>query len=107
VRSPRRPVRFEDARVLAVLVFGIDAIVVFDRPVIFAPGLSVALTIGSVGVTWPLTIAAVGAVVAVVSGPIAAGDPWTCVRGVDPLLSVPPGGGGFLGGAVGVVREIA
>ena len=79
----------------------------FDRPVLFAPGISVALTIGSVTVTWPLTIAAVGAVVAVVSGPIAAGDPWNCVRGVDPLLSVPPGGGGFLGAAFGVLREIA
>jgi len=91
--------------VLAVLQYGLDAIVVFDRPVIFTAGLSVALTIGAVTVTWRNTITPFGAMVVILSGLVVAGDPWTCVQGVDPLLSVPPGGGGFLGASAGVVVE--
>lgn len=101
------PVPFEDARVVAVLVTGLDAFVVFDRPVTFAAGLSVLLTVGAVTITWTPTGGPVGANVVTVSGPIAPGDPWTCLQGEDPLLSVPPGGGGFLGAASGVVLELA
>jgi len=91
--------------VLSVCVAGGDALVVFDRPVLSSGGLSVLLTIGAVTVTYPVIIAAVGAIVAVISGPIVAGDPWQCLRGVDPVLSVPPGGGGNLDGVAGVVFD--
>ena len=74
--------------------------VVFERPVVVTPGIDLGIVVGGVAVVF--AGGGPGGVQEIVASGIL-GDPWQVVGGSHPLVSVPPGGGSFVGAGAGVV----
>ena len=79
---------------------GAGCFVVFDRPVVVTLGIDLGIVVGGVAVVF--VGGGPGGVQEITASGILA-DPWSVVKGEHLLVSVPPGGGSFLGGGAGVV----